>query len=121
MAENSMPETANGIGSGVLSLFLGFPVAALFNTFVQGQDPIVFLLTLVGFGGCIAYGEVKVAMPNGVAFGIGLLMTGFVALEVWPIGLGILAAGISLVKYALRPDLSEPEEDSLSPSGDSVE
>jgi len=37
MTENPAPETGDGIGAGVLSLFLGFPVAALFNTFAQGQ------------------------------------------------------------------------------------
>jgi hypothetical protein len=124
MSENPLPETGDGVGAGVLSLFLGFPVAALFNTFVQGQDLIVLLLVLIGFGGCIVYGEVNVAMPNGLAFGIGLLMTGFVALNVWPIGLGILAASISLVKYAFaKPGVSEEpeEEDPLHPGGDSVE
>ena len=66
MAENSVPETGDGVGTGVLSLFLGFPVAALFNTFVQGQNLVVLLLVLVGFGGCMVYGEVNVAMPNGL-------------------------------------------------------
>jgi hypothetical protein len=122
MTKNPVPETGDGIGAGVLSLFLGFPVAALFNTFVQGQDLIVLLLVLVGFGGCIVYGEVNVAMPNGLAFGIGLLMTGFVALNIWPIGLGMLAASISLVKYAFaKPGVSEPEEGLLHPSSDSIE
>ena len=82
MAEGPLPEAEGEIGAGVLSLFLGFPVALLFNTFIQGQDLVVVLLTLVGFGGCIVYGEVNVAMPSGVAFGIGLLMTGFVFLNV---------------------------------------
>jgi len=122
MAEDSVPETGGEIGAGVLSLLLGFPVAALFNTFVQGQDLIVLLLVLVGFGGCIAYSEVNVAMPNGLAFSVGLLMTGFVALNVWPISLGTLAASISLVKYALaKPEVSEPEETPLYAGGDSVE
>jgi len=122
MAESPVPETGDGIGAGVLSLFLGFPVAMLFNAFVQGQDLVVLLFALVGFGGCIIYGEVSVAMSNGVAFGIGLLMTGFVGLNVWPIGLGMLAAGISLLRYALaKPDASETEEGSAMPSYDSVE
>ena len=121
MVENPASETGGGFGAGVLSLFLGFPVAALFNTFVQGQDLIVLLLVLVGFGGCIVYGEINVAMPNGLAFGVGLLMTGFVALNVWPISLGMLAASISLVKYALaKPGVSELEEIPLHPSSGSV-
>ena len=76
MPEGSVPEAESGAGAGVLSLFLGFPVAALFNTFVRVQNLVVLLLTLVGFGGCIAYGEVLVAMPSGVVFGMGVLMTG---------------------------------------------
>ena len=105
-----------------MSLLLGFPVAALLNTFVQGQDLIVLLLVLIGFGGCIVYSEVNVAMPNGLAFSVGLLMTGFIALNVWPISLGMLAASISLVKYALaKPGVSESEEIPLYPGGDSVE
>jgi len=120
MVENPIPETGGGIGAGVLSLFLGFPVAALFNTFVQGQDLIVLLLVLVGFGGCIVYAEANVTMPSGFAFGVGLLMTGFVALSVWPVSLGILAASISLVKYALaKPGVSEPEGIPLDPGGGS--
>ena len=122
MAEGAMPETGAEIGAGVLSLLLGFPAAVLFNAFVQGQDLVVFLLVLVGFGGCIVYSEVNVAMPSGLAFGVGLLMTGFVALNVWPISLGMLAASISLVKYALaKPGVSESEEIPLYPGGDSVE
>ena len=117
-----MPETGAEIGAGVLSLLLGFPAAVLFNAFVRGQDLVVFLLVLVGFGGCIVYSEVNVAMPNGLAFGVGLLMTGFVALNVWPVSLGMLAASISLVKYALtKPGVSEPEEVPLYPGSDSVE
>jgi hypothetical protein len=50
MAEGPLPEAEGEIGAGVLSLFLGFPVALLFNTFIQGQDLVVVLLTLVGFG-----------------------------------------------------------------------
>ena len=104
-----------------MSLFLGFPAAVLFNTFVQGQDLVVLLLVLVGFGGCIVYGEVNVTMPNGLAFGIGLLMTGFVAFNVWPIGLGMLAASISLVRYAFaRPVAPEAEEVPLCPGSDTV-
>jgi len=53
MVENPASETGGGFGAGVLSLFLSFPVAVLFNTFVQSQDLIVLLLVLVGFGGCI--------------------------------------------------------------------
>lgn len=122
MAEDSVPETGGGIGAGVLSLFLGFPVAVLFNTFVQGQDLVVLLLVLVGFGGCIVYGEANVAMPSGVAFGIGLLMTGFVALNLWPIVLGMLATVISLAKYALaKPDVVEVEEGPVYPSSGPVE
>jgi len=57
-----------------------------------------------------------------LAFGVGLLMTGFVALSVWPIGLGVLAASISLVRYAIaKPGVPEPEEILFYPGGDSVE
>jgi len=122
MAEDSVPETGAEIGAGVLSLLLGFPVAALFNTFVQGQDLIVLLFVLIGFGGCIVYSEVNVAMPSGLAFGVGLLMTGFAALNVWSISLGMLGASVSLVKYALaRPGPSEPEEIPFYAGGDPVE
>jgi len=107
-----------GIVAGVVFLFLGFPVAVLFNSFVQGQDPIVLLLVLVAFGACVGYGEANMTMPSGVAFGIGLLMTGFAALSVWPIGLGTMAVVISLVKYALAPpDEIEAEDVPPQPGG----
>ena len=122
MGEDSVPEAGGGIGAGVLSLFLGFPVAVLFNAFVQGQDLVVLLLALVGFGGCIVYGEISVAMPSGVAFGIGLLMTGFVAMNVWPIGLGLLAVVIGLARYAVaKPGPAEAEEGMMYPNEVSVE
>jgi len=120
MVEDSVPVAGDGIGAGVLSLLIGYPVAALFNTFVQGQDLVVLVLVLVGFGGCIVYGEVNVAMPNGVAFGVGLLMTGFVALSGWLVCLGMLAAAVSLAKYALaKPEVSEPEDGLVGLDGDS--
>jgi len=120
VAEDSVPAAGDGMGAGVLSLLLGYPVAALFNTFVQDQDLVVLLLVLVGFGGCIVYGEVNVAMPNGVAFGVGLLMTGFVALNGWLVCLGMLAGAVSLAKYALaKPEMCEPEDGIVRLDGDS--
>jgi len=110
-----------GIIAGVALLFFGFPVAVLFNSFVRGQDPIVLLLVLVVFGVCIAYGEVNMTLPSGIAFGVGLLMTGFLALSVWPIGLGMMAAAVGLVKYALaQPDVVEVDEAQPYLNGDPV-
>jgi membrane-associated phospholipid phosphatase len=120
MSENSVPRVGDGIGTGVLSLFVGLPVALLFNAFVQGQDAVVLLLALVGFGGCVLYGEVNVSMPNGVAFGIGMLLTALMSQDGWPIGLGIIAVVVSLARYAFTTpeeieleteDLRDPVED----------
>jgi len=112
MSEDVVRGAGDDIGAGVLSLFMGLPVALLFNSFVQGQDFVILLLVLVGFGGCILYGEIYVAMPNGVAFGTGLLLTAFLSNSGWPIGLGIVAVVVSLAKYALaKPDEMEAEGD----------
>jgi len=118
MSEDVVRGAGDDIGTGVLSLFMGLPVALLFNSFVQGQDFVVFLLVLVAFGGCILYGEINVAMPNGVAFGIGLLLTAFLSQSGWPIGLGIVAVVISLAKYALaKPDEMEAEAEDIQDVG----
>jgi hypothetical protein len=113
MGESSVRDAEGGIGTGVLSLFVGLPAALLFNSFVQGQDTAVFLLVLVGFGGCILYGEIIVAMPNGVAFGTGLVLAGFLSQSGWAVGLGVAAAAVSLARYALaKPDAGEFDADS---------
>ena len=110
MSEDAIGGKGEDVGTGVLSLFVGLPVALLFNSLVQGQDLVVFLLVLVGFGGCILYGEINVAMPNGVAFGTGLLVTAFLSQNGWPIVLGVAAVVVSLAKYALaEPDETEIE------------
>lgn len=48
--ESSEEEAEGGIGSGVLSLFVGLLVPVLFNSLVQGQDVVVFLLALFARG-----------------------------------------------------------------------
>jgi len=119
MLEGSVEEAGGGIGSGILSLFMGALATVIFNSFVQGQDFFVVLLVLVGFGGCVIYGEVVVAMPNGVAFGTGMLMTAFASLNGWPIGLGMAATIVSLVKYGVtKPDGVEGAAEEIQQSID---
>jgi len=82
-------------------LVIGLLVQVFFNAMTQGQDAGVFLTVLVGFTACILYGEVNLYFPTGLAFGIGMLPTSFLAQDWWLVGLGVAAATTNLAKYAL--------------------
>ncbi len=105
------PEDAGGgIGSGLLSLFVGLLVPILFNSLVQGQDVIVFIIGLVAVAGAVLYGEAFLAMPTGVALGVGILVTSFASLSWWLVGLGVVAAAFNLARDAYADsDLLELE------------
>jgi hypothetical protein len=101
MSGDTDEDFGDGTSAGVLSLIFGLLVPVLFNALTQGQNTGAFLLVLAGFAACILYGEVNLALPSGVAFGIGMLPTSFMAQDWWLVGLGVAAAATNLAKYAL--------------------
>ncbi len=84
----------------MLSFVVGLLVPIFFNSFVHGQGFVVYFLVLVAVGGALLYGESFLAMTDGVALGVGVVMTSFVALNWWLVGLGAAAAALALARYA---------------------
>lgn len=83
-----------------MSLLFGLLVQVFFNAFTQGQDAITFLIVFAGFGACIIFREFQLALPSGVAFGIGILVMSFLGQDWWLAGLAITAVIVNLAKYA---------------------
>jgi hypothetical protein len=96
----------DGTGSAVLSLVFGLLVQLFFNALTQAQDAGVFLVVLAGFSACILFGAIRLAVPSGVAFGFGMMLTSFVAQDWWLVGLAVAAVMTNLTKHALSdPDV----------------
>lgn len=94
-------DVGDGTGGAVLSLVFGLLVQLFFNALTQAQDLGVVFIVLVGFGACVLFGEVRFAVPSGVAFGFGMMLTSFVAQDWWLIGLAVAAVMTNLAKHAL--------------------
>ncbi len=73
-----------------------------FNGLAQGQDSVIFLVVLAMFAACIAYGEAHLSLPNGLAFGFGMMLASFAAQNL-PLGvLAFFAMVANLAFYVWR-------------------
>jgi hypothetical protein len=101
MAEEGTEEQMEGgLGAAFLSFVVGLLVPIFFNSFVWGQDAVVFFLVLVALGGVLFYGVSVLNMPNGVSLGVGVVMASAAAMSWWLAGLGTAAAALALARYA---------------------
>ncbi len=102
----------------MLSLVIGILVHFFFNSLAQGQDAVIFLAVLAVFAACIAYGEAYLSLPNGLAFGFGMMLASFAAQNL-PLGvLAFFAMVVNLALYVWRDRNDnglEMGESSLSP------
>ncbi len=90
------------MGGSLLSLVVGVLVPFFFDGLAQGQDAVIFLIVLAMFAACIAYGEAYLSLPNGLAFGFGMMLASFAAQNL-PLGvLAFFAMVANLASYAWR-------------------
>ena len=105
-----------GIGTAVLALIVGLLVPLFFNSFVWGQDTVVFVLVLVAFAGALFYGSSMLNMTGGVALGVGVVMASTAAMSWWLAGVGTAVAALALARYAYADQvLTQRETEGLEP------
>ncbi len=100
-----------GVGTGALCLLVGIMSPIFFNAFTYGQGQAEFFIVLAGIGACLLYGEAYLTLPAGVSFAVGFLMTSFVHMNWWLVGVGVAAAVVSLAKNAAAEAKFGPGED----------
>ena len=105
-----------GVGTAVLALIVGLLVPIFFNSFVWGQDTVVFVLVLVAFAGALFYGSSMLNMTGGVSLGVGVVMASTAAMSWWLAGVGTAVAALALARYAYADQaLTQREAEGLEP------
>ncbi len=116
MSEEDEEQAEGGLGSALLSFFIGLLVPLVFNSVVRGQGVVVFLIVFVALGGALLYGESMLGMTSGVSLGVGVVLAASAAMSWWLAGLGTAAAALALAKYAyLDETLTQLETQNLVP------
>ena len=97
-------------------MIVGLLVPIFFNSFVWGQDTVVFVLVLEAFAGALFYGSSMLNMTGGVSLGVGVVMASTAAMSWWLAGVGTAVAALALARYAYADQaLTQREAEGLEP------
>jgi hypothetical protein len=96
LAEEENVGVVYDVGAGVLSFFFGLFTPALFTSLTLSAGFGVYIVVFSIFAATILYGELGVSTASGVAFGLGMLLTSFVAQNSALVLLAIIAVTINL-------------------------
>lgn len=94
-------ESEEDEGAGIVTLayfFTGLSVPVFFRAMAGDAEIGSFIIVFGVLAACVLYGELSVSLSSGLAFGLGMLLMAFAALNGWLVGLGIAAAAVNLAK-----------------------
>ena len=78
--------------------FVGLLVPVFFRAIAGHGEIMSFMIVFGVLAACVLYGELSFSLSSGLAFGLGMLLMAFVALNGWLVGLGIAAVAVNLAK-----------------------